>query len=389
MNILRVKSKRGIKSMLTYWYKQHRYRVRLPGVNLEVDEEKRQALAAITEIHRMVDEAIRPNVTFEGFVPTYLQHLAVKRRVAAQRNDSALRCHLTPWFGSLTLRSIRLEHGIGYIEHRRKQGAAEGTIERECSVLSALLNCAVDHEFLDRNRLQRMPVPEYQKRTRVVSLEELQALQKTVSKANSTYDREARYQVILMVTIGLNTEVREAKIVLMDYRDLKRREDGWWWFPPAGSRIKGVPEMVPLNRKTVDAIKAVGPWGLQGRVFSRWKDANSFKHLWLRMVKAASLTDLHFHDLRHTFATWLQDLDVSYEVRQILLGHRVKGTTFDYSHGGKLALRRAVTLLEGATCGTGELRMKKDWISNSLESVVPRDRIELSTPAFSGLCSAN
>jgi len=389
MNLTRVKSKRGLKSVLTYWYKQHWYRVRLPGVNLRSDEEKRQVHAAITEIHRMVDEAARPNLTFEGFAPTYLQHIAVKHRVAAQRNESALRCHLTPWFGPFTLRSIRLEHGIGYVEHRRKEGAAEGTIERECAVLSALLNCAVNYEFLDRNRLQKMPVPEYQKRKRVVSVEELQALEDTVSKATTSRDKEARYHVNLMVTIALNTGVREAKIVLMDYRDLRKREDGWWWSPPAGTRIKGVPDMVPLNRKAVEAIKAAGPWGLQGRVFPRWKDANSFKPLWHRMLKSADVTDLHFHDLRHTFATWLQDLDVPYEIRQILLGHRVKGTTFDYSHGGKSALRRAVSLLEGATCGTKTARLIKDGLANSLENMVPRDRIELSTPAFSGLCSAN
>ncbi|BFU93489.1 MAG: hypothetical protein NTNFB02_02110 [Nitrospira sp.] len=117
--------------------------------------------------------------------------------------------------------------------------------------------------------------------------------------------------------------------------------------------------MVPLNRKAVGAIKAAGPWSLQGRVFPRWKDANSFKHLWLRMLALAEITDLRFHDLRHTFATWLQDLDVPYEIRQILLGHRVKGTTFDYSHGGKSAMRRAVTLLESATSGTSKTKPAK------------------------------
>jgi len=389
MNIACVKSKRGSKSVLTYWYKGHRYRVRLPGVNLTVDEEKRQASVAITEIHRMVDEAARPELTFKEFAPIYLKHLAVKQRIAAYRNDSALRCHLTPWFGTFTLRSIRLENGIGYIEHRRKEGAAEGTIERECAVLSALLNCAVDYEYLDRNRLKKMPAPQYQKRKRIVTPDELKALADTVSEATHPNGKEARRQVILLAAIALNTGMREAKIVEMDYGNLKKQDDGWWWYPPAGSRIKGVPEMVPLNRMAVEAIKAAGPWSLQGRVFSRWKDANSFKHVWLRMLELAKITDLHFHDLRHTFATWLQDLDVSYEIRQILLGHRVKGTTFDYSHGGKSALRRAVTLLEGATCGTSKTAPRKKRRANSLEDMVPRDRIELSTPAFSGLCSAN
>ncbi len=389
MNIKHVKSRRGTRSLLTYWYQGHRYRVRLKGINLIRDEEKRLANEAITEIHRMVDEAARPEVTFEDFAPIYLKHLKIKHQVAAKRNDSALRCHLTPWFGSLTLRSIRMDHGIAYIEHRRKEKAAEGTIERECAVLSALLNSAVDYEYLDRNRLRKLPAPQYQKRKRVASLDEIQALEGTVSKTTNKRDKEARRHVNLLAAIALNTGVREAKIVLMDYADLKKQDDGWWWYPPAGSRIKGVPEMVPLNRKAVGAIKAAGPWSIQGRVFPRWKDANSFKHLWLRMLELVKIKDLHFHDLRHTFATWLQDLDVPYEVRQILLGHRVQGTTFDYSHGGKSALRRAVTLLEGATSGTSKTRPAKKRRANSLKYVVPRDRIELSTPAFSGLCSTN
>ncbi|MGH7215877.1 MAG: tyrosine-type recombinase/integrase [Nitrospiraceae bacterium] len=32
-----------------------------------------------------------------------------------------------------------------------------------------------------------------------------------------------------------------------------------------------------------------------------------------RLSREAKGTDLHFHDLRHTFATWLQNLGVSLE----------------------------------------------------------------------------
>ena len=49
-------------------------------------------------------------------------------------------------------------------------------------------------------------------------------------------------------------------------------------------------------------------------------------------------------DLRHTFATWLQNLGVPAEVKATLLGHRLQGSGIDqlgedmmtsrYSHGG-------------------------------------------------------
>ncbi|BFU93490.1 MAG: hypothetical protein NTNFB02_02120 [Nitrospira sp.] len=227
MNIKHVKSRVGTKSLLTYWYGRNRYRVRLKGINLTGDEEKRLTNEAIAEIYRMVDEAARPQVTFNDFAPIYLKHLNIKYQAAAKRNDSALRCHLIPGFGPLTLRSMRMDHGLAYIEHRRKEGAVEGTIERECAVLSALRNSAVDYEYLDRNRLRKMPAPQYQKRKCVATLAELQALEGTVSRTTNERDKEARHHVNLLATIALNTGVREAKIVLMDYADLKKQDDGW------------------------------------------------------------------------------------------------------------------------------------------------------------------
>jgi len=390
VNIRRAKTKKAVKSVLTYWYRGERYRVRLHGENLLPDEEKRLAHEAIGEIHRMVNEAPRrQSLTFEEFEPIYLKHVQAKRRIDTKRNESALRCHLTPYFGKLWLHDIKLDHGVSYIEHRRKAGAAEGTIERECAVLSAFMNAAVDYEYVDRNRLKKMPVPTYEKRKRVATADELKALEATITEARNDRDRETRRHACLLVTVAVNTGLREAKVLGMDYSDLRKQDDGWWWCPPAGNAIKGVPEMVPLNQAAVTAIRTVGPWQLRGRVFFKWKAAGSFKHLWDRMKQSAKIEDLHFHDLRHTFATRLQDLDVPYEVRQILLGHRVKGTTFDYSHGGKTALRKAVTRLAGATSGTSKTVPAKRKRAKCVEDMVPRDRIELSTPAFSGLCSAN
>jgi integrase len=42
------------------------------------------------------------------------------------------------------------------------------------------------------------------------------------------------------------------------------------------------------------------------------------------------MVELHFHDLRHTFATRLQRLGVDYEIRQTLLGHKMPGMTANY-----------------------------------------------------------
>ena len=163
MNIRRTPTSKGTRSVLTYWYQGIRYRPFL-GINLSADKEREAALEVITAIHKntaekQVPRALPPkSATFGAFVPTYLQYLKAKRRDSDQRNEKALRLHLVPYFGSKQLTEVRMEDGLVYLEKRRAEKAAEGTIERECAVLSAVLNLAVECESLDKNRLRRLPV---------------------------------------------------------------------------------------------------------------------------------------------------------------------------------------------------------------------------------------
>ena len=70
------------------------------------------------------------------------------------------------------------------------------------------------------------------------------------------------------------------------------------------------------------------------RVFRRWANPRAFSKYWDNACDRAGVQDLHFHGLRHTFATRLQRLGADYEVRQALLGHKMRGMTANYSHGG-------------------------------------------------------
>ena len=105
--------------------------------------------------------------------------------------------------------------------------------------------------------------------------------------------------------------------------------------PQPKTKLKRHAPKIPLNRV---ALAGLFPDGLnipQGRIFSRWSHTAAIRRLWGVTCRRAGIEDLHFHDLRHTFGTWLQEVGTDYEVRQVLLGHRMPGTTERYSHGGK------------------------------------------------------
>ena len=88
------------------------------------------------------------------------------------------------------------------------------------------------------------------------------------------------------------------------------------------TRIKGNPIEVPLNRTALTALHDDLPSVADRRIFRHWQDIRAFKKYWDATCTRASIQNLHFHDLRHTFAAWLQGLRVDYEVRQALLAIR-------------------------------------------------------------------
>ena len=78
-------------------------------------------------------------------------------------------------------------------------------------------------------------------------------------------------------------------------------------------------------------------------------DGNLLSKRFRLAVRAAGLdTGLHFHSLRHTFATWLVQERISiYEVQK-LLGHSSIAITQVYSHLAPNELHHAVNKIEAS-----------------------------------------
>jgi len=145
---------------------------------------------------------------------------------------------------------------------------------------------------------------------------------------------------------------RESKLLAVHRSWVREEADGWWLILSSSqSRFKGTPTRIPLNASALWALRDPLPSLSDGRVFRRWDDVRAFKKYRARVCGLAKIQDLHFHDLRHTFATRLQGLGVDYEAQQVLLEHRMPGMTANYSHGGPAwnhKLREAVTILDHA-----------------------------------------
>lgn len=340
MNIKRLTGPSGTKSILTYWYQGIRYRPTI-GYNLTPDQEREKALSFIQQVHGQLHQtSATAGPTFAAFVPHYLQRMRTRKRVTIDWTKRyVIDAQLVPFFGPMRLQEIRLSHAEQYVEHRRSKGAADGTIERECNVLSAFMNLAVEHEYIERNRLRTMPTPKGDRRKRTATPEELQIL---LDQANPPLARA--------IVVAINTGLREGKIVEIDQGWIKPFEDGpWMLLPAARTTTKGNPEKMPLNRHAAHAITTDITYLHGKRAFDNWTNGQGLSHAFTKLTSRCGIQGLTFHDLRHTFATTLENLEVGERTIDLLMGHKIPDTGERYRHGGPgrdKKMRDAVTALE-------------------------------------------
>jgi integrase len=73
----------------------------------------------------------------------------------------------------------------------------------------------------------------------------------------------------------------------------------------------------------------------------------SFRAYWEAAVQAAKLVNFHFHDLRHTFASWAIQRGATLPELKDLLGHSSLAMVMRYAHLSPERLRSAVGRLSG------------------------------------------
>lgn len=331
---------RGVAFDLYFRWNGQRYEPKL-GYNLTPQ-------AAYLAARQMIDFIVRGEmkvyagtgrgISFKQAVDLYWQMFRLQERVDTERATNIIEKQLMPFFERDELSDITVERGLKYIEQRKEQGRAMGTIRRECQVLNRILNICVDLEKLDRNRFKRIFqfLPDFKKRERICTRDELLTIQSDASP-----------HLWRFLTVALHTGLRESLILAIEPSWIIPKEDGWWLLlPPPKSKIKNNPRIIPLNEVALWALSS--EQGSRTRVFWQWNTRDSLRSAWQRLVNRTGIEGLTIHDFRHSFSTALQNLGVDLEVRQTLLGHKVRGQTVDYSHGGPgwdQRLRQAVEKL--------------------------------------------
>lgn len=272
--------------------------------------------------------------TFDDLADDYLKW-AVRQK--AFPNKKIMVRFLREKFGASPLPAISLLAVEQYQTELMETGKQPATCNRYIAVLKHMFTKAEEWKWISETTAKEVHkaklLKEHNSRLRYLSPEEYDRLLAACLRSR------ASSWLIPIITIAVNTGMRQGEIQALKWNQVDL---------PNGvvllERTKnGNRREVPLNEAAKEAFRSL-PHAIDGgKVFS----TEAFNHhAFLRIVRLAGIRDFRFHDLRHTFASWLVMRGADIATVQSLLGHKTINMTMRYAHLAPNHRAAAVTLLD-------------------------------------------
>ncbi len=235
--------------------------------------------------------------------------------------------HLTDVVGDTTLSALNARHIDAFkTTHLQRISAVRVNMELRC--LRTMLNYAVRWKLLEVNPFARVPL------VRVPEIPPVHFTREEFRKLMKVIDAQWLRDIVMFTLL---TGLRRGEVVNLRWNDLDlERRLVHVHSTPAFKLKCGKQRAIPLNDWIVQTFGARQRPEVDDYLFTfmgKQVDKEYITHRFGDYVRVAGLRrSLHFHSLRHTFATWLVQDGVSIYEIQKLLGHSSIEMTQIYSH---------------------------------------------------------
>ena len=254
-------------------------------------------------------------ILFKDFAKKYMEHIKKLREFDSRkyRVNKLVRA-----FGNLKLSEFTTALVEEYQSKRIAQGCANATVNRELAVLKHMVHKAVQWDLVDDDVLKRVrkvkQLKENNRRLRYLSREEVDRLIAACYKAP-----KCSHLAPIIIT-ALHTGMRRSEILKLKWDDIDFRA-GFIYVRDSKNYQS---RMIPLTETLKQTLKSLPRHITSPYVFCRedGKPYNEVKKAFNKVVKYAGIKDFHFHDLRHTFASWLVMGGTDLATVKELLGHK-------------------------------------------------------------------
>ncbi len=294
-------------------------------------------------------------IRFETFAARYMETARhSKKRNTFRRNESSLKM-LMPYFKGRLLHNITVWDVEKYKKDRKEAGKETATINRDVSLLKAMLNRAVEWQILKYNPIAAVKkLKEDNEKMWILSPDDearlLAACEQSPQKAQYLRD---------LVVFALHTGLREAEIFNLQ----KQHIDLKGGFLMVIGTKTGENRNVPINA-TARAIIERRLAGDSDFLFCNLKKQrlNLLTNAFWKAVKKAGLereemtaegrrkkVRFRFHDLRHTFGSRLGMAGIDLKTIMEIMGHKSVKVAMRYQHPAPIHKVNAVKILDEVT----------------------------------------
>lgn len=283
---------------------------------------------------------IKP-LALEDLQERYLSFVGHQRGVATKKIHFA---HFKRVWGNPPIHSLTVEVLDQYRALRLGEKVGPATINREIATLKHALSKAVEWKLLRKTAREELTaIKKYQEpdgRLRYLSG------QAEADRLLQACDDSLRP----IVLTALHTGMRKGELLGLTW-DLVDMTHG---FIRLKQTKNGKARALPLNETLWSLFSGLRtrqdvPWVFHDAAGHRWND---IRHPFDGACESAGLTDFHFHDLRHTFASWLMMRGVPLATVSNLLGHTSPTMTLRYAHLSPKHLTSAVRVLDPISDGS-------------------------------------
>ncbi|MCL6447623.1 MAG: site-specific integrase [Armatimonadetes bacterium] len=340
-------------------------------------EAKKQLALFVNEIEK--GQYIAPTkLTFSDFVERWLREYGEKNLAPKTlfRYQQILEGRVIPAIGHLKLEQIRPIHLMEFYNNLQKDGIredgkpgglSERTVLHHHRVISAVLQDAVEWQFIPANPAARVKPPKVRRKAAVCYDE-----RQVGAMLEALETEELKYRVMVNMAVFLGC--RRGELMGIEWAHVNFKEGtirieqasqylpgkGVFTKPPKNEssvRVLSLPaflvDMLKHYKKEQAAARLMAGdlWQGSDRLFTTWDGQamhpDTISKWFPNFLKRHSLPPIPFHGLRHTAATMLINQGLPVKSVSGRLGHSDAGTTLNiYSHYLRSADREAAERLE-------------------------------------------
>lgn len=253
-------------------------------------------------------------------------HIARKRPSTRRQYTGILENLVRPKLGKTKVADVT--HADIEKLHHKVSDRAPYVANRMAAVLSKMFAFAIKRRWCADNPVKGLERNDEERRERFLSSAEIGSLSTALAELN---DQRSANAIRLLLLTG----ARSGEVLAADWSQFDL-EAGVWVKPSSHTKQKkshrvplsapALQLLVEMRAKAADPAHYLFPGDKKGTCLT------TIKKSWATATRAAGLTDIRVHDLRHTYASILASGGSSLPIIGRLLGHTQAQTTARYAH---------------------------------------------------------